>query len=141
MRKVKPLSFAIVLILSLTPAVPAYALFGISKCEKAKKVILTQEKIVSQKLRSLSNVGNLVPINSPLVTSVYANGDSLETALLEVRKTGLANGKCFNAYQLARLKVSDYWQKNYYIEIYPLIDYVAVNIRDKYLNLYGTTFK
>jgi hypothetical protein len=130
-----------VLTLSLVPVAPAGAVFGLSKCEKAKKAILTQENLVNQKLRSLKNVGNLVPIKSPLITSVYANGDSLETALLKIRKTGLANSKCFNSYQNSRLQVNEYWNKNYYVEIYPLVDYVAVTVRDKYLNLYGLTFK
>jgi len=140
-RKVKSVSIAIAMVLSLVPIAPAGAVFGLSKCEKAKKVILTQEKLVTQKLRSLKNVGNLVPIKSPLITSVYANGDSLETALLQIRKTGLANSKCLNSYQISRLQVTEYWNKNYYIEIYPLVDYVAVTVRDKYLNLYGLTFK
>lgn len=141
MRKVESVTLAIFLTFSVVPIAPAGAVFGLSKCEKAKKVILSQESIVSQKLRSLKNVGNLVPIKSPLVTAVYANGDSLETALLQIRKTGLANSKCFNSYQNSRLQVKDYWTKNYYVEIYPLVDYVAVTIRDKYLNLYGKTFK
>ena len=141
MRKVKSFSIAIALTLSLVSIAPAGAVFGLSKCEKAKKAILTQENLVNQKLRSLKNVGNLVPIKSPLITSVYANGDSLETALLQIRKTGLANSKCFNSYQISRLQVTEYWNRNYYIEIYPLVDYVAVTVRDKYLNLYGLTFK
>ena len=141
MRKVNSLTLAIILITSLSSVTPADALFGMSKCEKAKKAILSQERIVGQKLRSLENVGNLVPMNSPLVTSVYASGDSLETSLLQIRKIGLANSKCFNSYQLSRLQVSEFWKKIYYVEIYPLNDYVAVTIRDKYLNLYGSTFR
>jgi len=135
-----PRLIAVGLLFAMISSSPASALFGISKCEKSKKEILSQENIVNQKIRSLKNVGVLVPINSPLVTSVYANGDSLETALLQIRKTGLSNSKCFNSYQLSRLQVPDYWKRDYYVVIIPLVDYVAVTVRDKYLNLYGKTF-
>jgi hypothetical protein len=141
MRKVALVAVIIITVSTTFSTNAAEAIFGLSKCDKSKVRINKLETTVNQKLRSLKNVGNLVDKTSPLVTSVYANGDILETALLQIRQIGLDNPKCYNLRQFARLRVSEYWSKEYYVEIYPLIDTVMVNMRYQYLNLYGNTLK
>ena len=119
----------------------ASAIFGMSKCEKARPQIIKLENRVNQKIRSLSNVGSVVPISSPLVTSIYANRDSLETSLIQIRKIGVANSSCYNARQLARFQVNEFWNKNYYVDIYPTQDNLLIMMRYSYIGIYSNTLK
>lgn len=141
MRKVVATLAGIFFVLNVFNLSQATAFFGPSKCDKTKSKIVSLENKLNQKIRSLRNVGNLVPKDSPLITTVYANWDSLESSLLEIRKLGLGNQKCYNKYQLARLQVSDYWDKYYYVDVMQLDPFVAVTIRDVYFDLYGKTFR
>ncbi|CAN2174953.1 hypothetical protein MCEMZLE2_00142 [Candidatus Nanopelagicaceae bacterium] len=141
MRKIGSLSTLVVLIFALSPVAPADALFGMTKCEKTRPQITKLENRVNQKIRSLHNVGSIVPISSPIIISIYSNRDSLETSLLQIRKIGLANTGCYNAHQLARLQVSDYWKQDYYVSIFPTDENVIISPRYEYIGLYSKTFR
>lgn len=132
---------ALSLFVAPLPLNQAQAFFGPSKCEKAKSQIIKLESKVNQRIRSLANVGFAVPISSPLVTSIYSSQDNLETALIQIRKIGENNPKCYNSHQLARFEVRDYWDKDYYVDIYPGAKNLLISMRYSYIGIYSKTLK
>ena len=140
MIKGKLLLMLLVLLVS-TGTSPANAVFGLSKCEKTEGQIIKLESKVKSQIRSVLRVGNLVQKSSPLIIKVYSDADSLEESLSKIRYLGLNNLKCYNARQSARLRVDDFWRAEYYVELYPLNEYLALSKKNDYLSVYSSILK
>jgi hypothetical protein len=135
-RKVIIYSLAVCLTLS-NSIIPANAIFGLSKCEKIRKEIVSLELGLQKNLNILkSGMSNTVLIQSKTGERIYKAHTKAQSSLDSIWKLGTNNPQCFTNTQKILIKNQEYWFANTWINLSPSGGKWLIYEVNKYLGIF-----